>query len=75
MNAALTAECYAGACGMCDSDACGCPCHCEFCRDWEPCDCDSDSDACEFCRDWEPMTRGNYEATKTSHTRTARKRP
>jgi len=37
---------------MCDSDACGCPCHfegdepsegtdiCEFCGDWEPCDCD-----------------------------------
>ena len=52
MSAALTPECYAGACGMCDSDACGCPCHfegdepsegtdiCEFCGDWEPCDCD-----------------------------------
>jgi len=51
--AALTPECYAGACAMCDSDACGCDCHldpfdgdsegvdiCEFCGDWYPCDCD-----------------------------------
>lgn len=49
--AALTPECYAGACRMCDSDACGCDCHfdgdgddrpdiCEFCGDWTPCDCD-----------------------------------
>lgn len=50
---ALTPECYAGMCVMCDSDACGCDCHfegdpednegtdiCEFCGDWEPCDCD-----------------------------------